>query len=242
MKDERESFQNSRLQQREKRRKTNIILNSLIVIVLFLIVVVSVQIFFLDDKETASVATEEQAENIADEQQSEPSEVISKADKKADKNDQHKEDEMISDDPDSKANRKETEESLDKQDEKKKNDKDSDNDSEELEDSAIVTEGGNDPDVKKTIVNPAWKPVGTVQSGTHTNSYSGVDWDEMVQAIGYATGLDEGNMTIHYLGNNGPDKSVGTIQAKDTKQKYRVYIEWVDEKGWKPTLVEELTE
>jgi len=63
----------------------------------------------------------------------------------------------------------------------------------------------------------------------------------MVQAISYATGIDESNMTIHFLGNNGESKSVGTVQAKDTKQKYRVYIEWVDEKGWRPTLVEELT-
>ena len=62
----------------------------------------------------------------------------------------------------------------------------------------------------------------------------------MVQAITYGTGIEESNMTIVYLGNNGPNKSVGTVKQKDTGQEYRVYIEWVDEKGWKPTLIEEL--
>ena len=109
-----------------------------------------------------------------------------------------------------------------------------------VKDQEIVTEGGSDPKVKKTIVNPAWEPVGTSRTGQHFNEYSGADWDEMVQAISYGTGIDPSNMTILFLGNNGPDKSVGTVKQKDTQQEYRVYIEWVDEKGWKPTQVEEL--
>lgn len=105
---------------------------------------------------------------------------------------------------------------------------------------AVVTEGGKDSNVIKTIVNPSWEPVGTVQTGEHVNQYSGVDWDEMVKAISYATGIDENNMTIYFLGNNGPNKSVGTVYTKDKKEIYRVYIEWVDGKGWKPTKVEQL--
>lgn len=111
---------------------------------------------------------------------------------------------------------------------------------EKEENDLIVTEGGKDSNVIKTIVNPAWEPVGTVQTGEHVNTYSGVDWDEMVKAICYATGLDESNMIIHFLGNNGPNKSVGTVYTKNKEQIYRVYIEWVDEKGWKPTKVEQL--
>lgn len=237
MKDEQKPFQNSRLKQRGKRRKTNIILNSLIVLVLLLIVIVSVQIFFKDDKETASVATQGKVENVTTEKESETSARSNKSDKAEDNKEQKKENEIAT------ADKKESAKEKDNKDEKNQTDKDSDKkDSEVTKDSEVVTEGGNDPDVEKTIVNPAWKPVGTVQTGNHSNSYSGVDWDEMVQAIAYATGVDEGNMTIHYLGNNGENKSVGTVQTKDTKQKYRVYIEWVDEKGWKPTLVEELTE
>ena len=114
------------------------------------------------------------------------------------------------------------------------------NGQDDVKDQEVVTEGGSDPKVKKTIVNPAWEPLGTSQTGQHFNEYSGVDWDEMVQAISYGTGIDPSNMTIVFLGNNGPDKSVGTVKQKDTQQVYRVYIEWVDEKGWKPTQVEEL--
>lgn len=229
MKDEQQPFQNSRLKQREKRRKTNIILNSLIVIVLLLIVIVSVQIFFTDDQKTST--SEEQVENVT--AQKESSKQSNNADRPTDKKDQQDDrNAAVTDDKDK-----------EKEDKEKDKEKDKDNkSSEDLEDSAVITDGGNDPDVGKTIVNPEWKPVGTVQTGDHHNTYSGVDWDEMVQAISYATGIDEGNMTIHFLGNNGENKSVGTVQAKDTKQKYRVYIEWVDEKGWKPTLVEELTE
>jgi Domain of unknown function (DUF1510) len=47
-------------------------------------------------------------------------------------------------------------------------------------------------------------------------------------------------MTILFLGNNGENKSVGTVKQKGTQQEYRVYIEWVDDEGWKPTLVEEM--
>ncbi len=230
MKDEQQPFQNSRLKQREKRRKTNIILNSLIVIVLLLIVIVSVQIFFTDDQKTST--TEEQVGNVTTEKDS--AERSSDAEKPADKKDQQEDKNgSVTDDEELEEGKKEKEKDKEK-DKDKKN-------PEDLEDSAIVTDGGNDPDVKKSIVNPEWEPVGTVQSGEHHNTYGGVDWDEMVQAISYATGIDESNMTIHFLGNNGESKSVGTVQAKDTKQKYRVYIEWVDEKGWRPTLVEELT-
>nr|WP_295969574.1 YrrS family protein [uncultured Bacillus sp.] len=228
MKDERQPFQNSRLQKREKRRKTNIILNSLIVIVLLLIVIVSIKIFFTDDQQAGTTATENQTKNSSIDTKAGTSERTGQSSK--DSNQQDDESEAIDD----------TE--ADKNLEDKNDNSDAVADKEDKEqDSEIVTEGGNDPDVKKTIVNPGWKPVGTEQTGKHSNNYSGVDWDEMVQAISYATGIDEGNMTIYYLGNNGEDKSVGTVQAKDTKQKYRVYIEWVDGKGWNPTLVEELT-
>lgn len=110
----------------------------------------------------------------------------------------------------------------------------------EDESTAVITEGSTDPNVMKTIVNPNWKAIGTTQSGEHTAVYSGVDWDEMVKAISYATGLAEDNMTIQFLGNNGPNKSKGTVYSKDKSKIYRVSIEWVDQKGWKPTLVEEL--
>jgi hypothetical protein len=209
---------------RAKRRKTNIVLNALIVIVLLLIVVVTVNIFFSDDQ-TASKSNDK-VENSVKENNSETAGALSQGDEE-DTNIDGQEKETTS-----KDNNKESDQNIDKD-----GDLNSQND---VKDQEVVTEGGSDPEVKKTIVNPAWEPVGTSQTGQHFNEYSGVDWDEMVQAISYGTGIDPGNMTIVFLGNNGPDKSVGTVKQKDTQQVYRVYIEWVDEKGWKPTQVEEM--
>lgn len=112
----------------------------------------------------------------------------------------------------------------------------------ESENGEIVTEGGSDSNVVKTIENSSWQPVGTTQSGEHVASYSeGVDWNEQINALSYATGLDSSNMTVWFLGNNNdPQKSIGTVSSKDQSEKYRVYIEWVDGSGWKPTKVEEI--
>ncbi len=202
---------------RAKRRKTNIVLNTLIVVVLLLIVVVTVNIFFGEDK-TASKDSDK-IENSVKDKNSETASALSQSD-------QEKEDTAAQVEKEQDKDKDKEEEGLGNED--------------DVKDQEVVTEGGSDPEVKKTIVNPAWEPVGTSQTGQHFNEYGGVDWDEMVQAISYGTGIDPSNMTVVFLGNNGPDKSVGTVKQKDTQQVFRVYIEWVDEKGWKPTQVEEL--
>jgi hypothetical protein len=93
--------------------------------------------------------------------------------------------------------------------------------------------------------NPSWKPVGTSQSGEHTAVYDkgSADWQEMLNAISYATGLDQGNMTVYWLGRDKstPNGSFSTVASKDNKQKYNVYIQWVDGQGWKPTKVEDIS-
>jgi cytoskeletal protein RodZ len=208
-------FEKSRFSQRTKKRKTNFILNSLIAIVLLLIIIVSANIFFGDD-DASSKEEQNQVENEKKEDNS-SKEVGSKEDEKTQDSS--------------------TTDSESKQDKTEAGDNDSSNNEDNGE---VVTEGGTDSNVTKTIVNPGWEPVGTVQTGEHSNVYDGVDWDEMVKAISYATGLPEENMTIKFLGNNGPNKSVGTVFSKDKTQIYRVYIEWVDNQGWKPTKVEEL--
>lgn len=109
----------------------------------------------------------------------------------------------------------------------------------------LVTEPSDDPIVKEAFTNSAWQPIGTSQSGNHTSSYdpNSVDWAEKVKALSYATGLAEDNMYIKFIGNGGsPQKSIGTITSKDESEKYRVFLEWVDGQGWKPTKVEVLNQ
>ncbi|WP_306663934.1 YrrS family protein [Robertmurraya korlensis] len=213
-----DDFQQSRFNQRSKRRKTNLILNGLIGIVLVLIIVVSGVIFLGNDDKATTQKEQEQsleASNEVNEGEESSNEETAGSDSETNED---------SSSTDSSSSNEESSEEA------------SSNDNEE----AIVTEGGADSNVVKTIVNPNWEPVGTSQTGEHTSVYSGVDWDEMVSAIEYATGLSKDNMTIKFLGNDGHNKSKGTVFSKDRTQIYRVSIEWVEGKGWKPTLVEEL--
>ncbi|GIN60368.1 putative membrane protein YrrS [Robertmurraya siralis] len=207
-------YDGSRYQRRTKERKKNVILNSLIGIVLILIILVSYYIFSGNGDEENT-----QQQEIETEERGETEESPEEAEKESTVD--------------------ETEPIVDAEEETMTEEVEQSPSNDEEE---IVTEGGSDSNVIRTIVNPGWEPVGTVQTGVHVNQYDGIDWDEMVKAIHYATGLAENNMTIHFLGNNGPNKSVGTVYSKNKAEIYRVYIEWVDGRGWKPTKVEELAE
>ncbi|WHZ01824.1 YrrS family protein [Neobacillus sp. YX16] len=210
----------SRSGYRAKRKKTNIILNSLIVIVLALIFFVAYTIFLSgDDKAAPKKEETKTTENQASE----------KEDKDTEKNDAARETEGDTD----------SEENADEESEEASAPEQED------DSQAVITEGDGTTNVVRTIENPTWKPVGTVQTGEHAPVYdeSHVDWQEMRKAISYATGLEESNMTLYWLGR---DKASGTgsfstVASKDKTQKYNVYLEWVDGEGWKPVKVEELS-
>ncbi|AKP47899.1 YrrS family protein [Bacillus smithii] len=113
---------------------------------------------------------------------------------------------------------------------------------EEKKEKVIVEQGGG-PNVEETIKDPNWEPVATQQSGEHVSSFdtNSVDWKEKVKALSYATGIPEDSMTVWFISGQGPDKAIGTVSPKGRKDDaYRVYIEWVDGKGWKPVQVEKL--
>ena len=70
-----------------------------------------------------------------------------------------------------------------------------------------------------------------------------VDWQEMLTAISYATGLEESNMTVYWLGRDktSGNGSFSTVALKTKQQKFNVYLQWVDGEGWRPVKVEELS-
>ncbi len=211
---------NSRSQYRSKRKKTNRILNSLIIIVLLLIAVVAYSIFSSGNNKTAS-------------KKSEPK--TAKVDSAQTKNTNQKE---------KSSDSKNLDETSATQDSNTANSTADLNGADNS--NAVVTQGGSSPNVNQTIENPDWKPVGTSQTGQHSTVYdsNSADWQEMLKAISYATGLDQSNMTVWFLGRDRStaDGSVGTVSSKDKQQKYRVYIQWVDGQGWKPTKVEKLSQ
>jgi cytoskeletal protein RodZ len=215
-----ENDEASRARKLAKRRKTNLVLNSLITIVLLLIVFVTVKIFFGDGQ---SEAEKSDAVVVDKQLATEKTDVDS-----GNKDEQEAEVE---------------EEKTDSADTDLEEESESDDEDLEEESEPTITEGGSSPDVKQTIVNPEWQPVGTTQTGEHHAVYdkSSVDWQEMLKALSYATGIDTENMTVWFLGNNGgPQSAVGTVSDKGGGPKYRVPIEWVDGVGWKPVKVEEL--
>jgi hypothetical protein len=215
----------SRAGHRAKRKKTNIILNGLIGLVLILIIIVGYSIFASPGSDKASSKKNDNpiSAEKSPQKKGKDNKKASKEVKQADQ---------------SSASAQQNGDST-------TTTTGQDDSSQADTSKAVVSNGGSSPNVVKTIENPAWKPVGTTQSGPHTPVYdqSSTDWQEMLNAISYATGLDQSNMIVYFLGRDKStaNASVGTVYSKDKQQKYKVYIKWVDGQGWQPTKVEELS-
>jgi len=217
----------SRSGYRAKRKKTNIVLNSLIVVVLLLIIFVAYNIFATGNdnaspkKETTKTEQKESAQKDTEKTKSE--DVTSTED---DTDTTAQEDELSEE-------TSTTEESATTEDSSATEEAD--------QSQEVVTEGDGGSETE----NSSWEPVGTTQTGEHIANYdkSSADWQEMLNAISYATGLDQSNMTVYWLGRDKSttNGSFSTVASKDNKQKYNVYLQWVDGQGWKPTKVEDLS-
>lgn len=109
----------------------------------------------------------------------------------------------------------------------------------------IVSKLEQDEDsiVIETIVDTSWEPIGTKQTGYHESKYDGqsLDWHEKKEAIAYATLFDVDDLIFWKIKNGGDEqRSIGIVSTFDEKHKYRVYLQWEDGKGWKPTKLEVL--
>ncbi|WDV05653.1 YrrS family protein [Lysinibacillus irui] len=101
----------------------------------------------------------------------------------------------------------------------------------------------DNPIVDKVITNKNWQPTPTTQTGQHVSSYddTSVDWAEKVATVSTVTGIDQSNMIIWRMQNNGgPNSAIATVSSKDKSQMYRVSMEWVDNEGWLPVKLEQL--
>ncbi|MBR7797326.1 MAG: DUF1510 family protein [Bacillota bacterium] len=120
------------------------------------------------------------------------------------------------------------------------NEEDSENANEDVQIEQLEPSGDNV--VEAYTAN--WEPIGTEQQGPHTTNYDDGSQDriEISRAVAMATGLAENNMTTHWVGNGGDQKVEATVSNPDNTEIYRVYLSWVDNKGWQPTKVEVLQE
>lgn len=141
-------------------------------------------------------------------------------------------------DTDSENNANEDE---DEDEDKDENDAEDEDDNDSNKDVSTEEVESDDENVTKAYKGD-WEPAGTEQSGEHTTDYDdgSQDRNEIKQAVSEVTGVSEDEMIEHWVGNEGEQKVTATIQDESDDQFYKVSLDWVDDKGWKPTKVEEL--
>lgn len=108
-----------------------------------------------------------------------------------------------------------------------------------------IIQSSDDPLVEKVIIDPSWEVNPTNQTGEHVSAFEEghIDYEEKLVAIRNAVQLDENNIIYWSVRNNGgPNQSVAVVSTGEKTDYYRVYIEWIDQKGWKPVKVEKLNQ
>jgi cytoskeletal protein RodZ len=207
----------SRAGYRAKRKKTNVILNGLIVVVLLLIVFVAYSIFISGNNKTAA---NKDVQTTAAKTTTEKKSVN-----------------KTKDDTSSDTNKTSTKNSS-----KANSDQVEGDQANTAASSSTSKDNQTNSDQLPTVDSPDSSTSVPASSSQHVTSYdsSSGDWQQMLQTMSSATGIDQGNMTVWFLGSDKstPGGSVGTISAKDNKgQKFRVYLQW-DGQGYKATKVE----
>ncbi|HET7628371.1 MAG TPA: YrrS family protein [Bacillales bacterium] len=212
----------SRHLSRSQKRKQNRLLNAMIAIVVILIAIVGYSIFFgggqPDQQQSAASGEATKSSNTDNGGQDENTAAVNDDDNEQDDNERNGDSGITDETGDDSQNAG------------------NENTEDELSGSAEEGEAG------EAGPEGPWEPVGTEQKGEHQTSYErgSQDWNEQLQAVYYATGLSEDGSTLWWIEpDGGPGKTVAYIASENEPHKfYVVHIEWVDEKGWKPTNVE----
>ncbi|PEQ08928.1 YrrS family protein [Bacillus toyonensis] len=211
----------SRFQQKQQKRRQNGVLNIAIAIVLVAVAIVAYQLFVPDTKEQASSNDKKVAQQTTKENKAEKA----KGKEETKKDEQEK----------AEAKKKEEEEKQKAEEEKQKAE-------EEAKANEKVAAEKTQPKATDAYTKPSWKPVGTEQGVTPAMTFNKgtADWNEMNQAISAAIDVPVEQLVIHRIGNNGKNKAYGNVQDKQSGKKYYVNIDWVENEGWKPVLVQTL--
>ncbi|AAT61028.1 YrrS family protein [Bacillus thuringiensis] len=213
----------SRFQQKQQKRRQNGVLNIAIAIVLVAVAIVAYQLFVPDTKEQASSSDKKVSQQTTKENKSEKA----KGKEETKKNEQEK--------TEAKKKEEEEEEKLKAEEEQKKAE-------EEAKANEKVPAEKTQPKATDAYTKSSWKPVGTEQGATPAMTFKKgtADWNEMNQAISAAIDVPVEQLIIHRIGNNGKNKAYGNVQDKQSGKRYYVNIDWVENEGWKPVLVQTL--
>ncbi|MDZ4455031.1 YrrS family protein, partial [Bacillus cereus] len=97
---------------------------------------------------------------------------------------------------------------------------------------------------KEAYTKPSWKAVGTEQGSSPAMTFKqgSSDWNEMQSAIAAGVEIPKEQLVFHFVGRDktGKSKAYGDVQDKQSGKRYYVNIDWVDNEGWKPVLVQTL--
>ena len=213
----------SRFQQKQQKRRQNGVLNIAIAIVLVAVAILAYQLFVPDTKEQASSSDKKVAQQTTKENKSEKA----KGKEETKKNEQEK----------TEAKKKEEEEKLKAEEEQKKAE-------EEAKANEKVSAEKTVSKAKEAYTKPSWKAVGTEQGSSPAMTFKqgSSDWNEMQSAIAAGVEIPKEQLVFHFVGRDktGKSKAYGDVQDKQSGKRYYVNIDWVDNEGWKPVLVQTL--
>ncbi|PKJ57096.1 YrrS family protein [Bacillus sp. SN10] len=213
----------SRFQQKQQKRRQNGVLNIAIAIVLVAVAIVAYQLFVPDTKEQAS---------STDKKVSQQTTKNEKAGKSEDKESAKKKEQEQAE-----AKQKAEEEKLKAEEEQKKAE-------EEAKANEKVPAEKTVSKAKEAYTKPSWKAVGTEQGSSPAMTFKqgSSDWNEMQSAIAAGVEVPKEQLVFHFVGRDktGKSKAYGDVQDKQSGKRYYVNIDWVDNEGWKPVLVQTL--
>jgi len=115
---------------------------------------------------------------------------------------------------------------------------------EDADTDVIIEEMESDDENVITAFRGNWEPVGTEQEGPHTTSYQDGSDDriEIRRALVMVTGIKEDDMIEHWVGRDGDEEVVATVSDQAQEDFYRVYLQWIDDERWQPTMAARLKE
>lgn len=123
------------------------------------------------------------------------------------------------------------------------NDETTDENDSESELNNVEEVDSEDPLVEKAYTGQ-WSPIGTEQSGDHITNFNDGSQDriEINQAITSVTGLESNTIIDWWIAGDGPNQVEATVSNQSESEVYRIYLQFIEEEGWQPTRIEELSE
>lgn len=231
----------SRFQEKQQTRRQRGVVNIGLSLVLLTVSMVSYQLFFtdqtkgkerLEEKKVDQLASKEAKKNKLEEQnakQSEEDASKEQLNKEVEKQTLAEQQNQVKETSKLPEKEKQLNENQVKKQEEQKNTN--------MEKQKVNEEGTTK---NQTEQNNQWKPVGTEQGTKPAMQFKEgtTDWNEMKKAISSAVDVPESQIIYDFIGNNGTNKAYGNVRDKQSNKKYKVYIDWVENKGWKPVSVQ----